>query len=235
VLHGAYARGRLVRENTPEMHDEAETMLRLAELGWGKDDPVVPPVLHDPVHPRRHGRAASLVQRDGADLDDAEDAARFMREFNAIDVTALLPQVRCPTLVLHSRHDVRVPFEEGRLVAGAIPGARFVPIESSNHCCSRRARLARLPLDDVRAFLPAGAAPGAAPAAPSRPLEAAARNPRARRAGPRTTADRRRARASTDKTVRNQMTAIFDRLEVENRPQAIVLGARGRVGRRAPT
>jgi pimeloyl-ACP methyl ester carboxylesterase len=33
VLHGAYARGRLVRANTPEMHDEAETMLRLAELG----------------------------------------------------------------------------------------------------------------------------------------------------------------------------------------------------------
>jgi len=39
VLHGAYARGRLVRANTPEMHDEAETMCRLAELGWGKDDP----------------------------------------------------------------------------------------------------------------------------------------------------------------------------------------------------
>ena len=41
------------------------------------------------------------------------NAGRFMRVFNAIDVTGQLPLVKCPTLVLHSTRDARVPFVEG--------------------------------------------------------------------------------------------------------------------------
>jgi pimeloyl-ACP methyl ester carboxylesterase len=48
-------------------------------------------------------------------------------------VTDLLLQVRVPTLVLHCRHDARVPFESGRAMAAAIPGARFVALEGQNH------------------------------------------------------------------------------------------------------
>ena len=42
-----------------------------------------------------------------------------MRLFNEIDVTALAPQVSCPTLVLHSTRDARVPFDEGRMIASS--------------------------------------------------------------------------------------------------------------------
>jgi len=38
-----------------------------------------------------------------------------------------------PTLVLHARDDAVVPFEQGRLLAVSIPGARFVPLEGGNH------------------------------------------------------------------------------------------------------
>ena len=38
ILHGGYARGRLVRSNTSAEREEAEMMCRLAELGWGKQD-----------------------------------------------------------------------------------------------------------------------------------------------------------------------------------------------------
>ena len=38
-----------------------------------------------------------------------------------------------PTLVLHCRDDAAVPFEQGRLIASRIPGARFVALESRNH------------------------------------------------------------------------------------------------------
>jgi pimeloyl-ACP methyl ester carboxylesterase len=41
--------------------------------------------------------------------------------------------VSVPTLVLHARDDRRVPLEQGRLLAAAIPGARFVTLDSSNH------------------------------------------------------------------------------------------------------
>ena len=44
-------------------------------------------------------------------LDDA---------FGNLDVTHRLSQVEVPTLVLHSRHDARVPFEAGRQLASEI-------------------------------------------------------------------------------------------------------------------
>jgi pimeloyl-ACP methyl ester carboxylesterase len=50
-----------------------------------------------------------------------------------IDVTALLPRVSVPTLVMHARDDARVPFEAGRRMAAGIPGARFVPLQGRNH------------------------------------------------------------------------------------------------------
>ena len=38
-----------------------------------------------------------------------------------------------PTLVIHTRDDARVPFSLGREFATGIPGARFVSLESRNH------------------------------------------------------------------------------------------------------
>ena len=62
-----------------------------------------------------------------------EDAARNLAAAGDADVTALLSKVSVPTLVMHSRHDARVPFEAGRRMAAGIPGARFVALESRNH------------------------------------------------------------------------------------------------------
>jgi len=234
VLHGAYARGRLVRANTPEMHDEAETMCRLAELGWGKDDPSFRQFFTSQFipggTPEQHRWFNEMERISTAPLT----AARFMREFNAIDVMALLPEVRCPTLVLHSRHDVRVPFDEGRLLASAIPGARFVSIESSNHLLLEGEPGWRHWLEAVRAFLPAAgagrSAGGAFEALSKRQCEVLELIAQGR-----DNAQIAAALGLTEKTVRNQVSAIFDRLEVENRPQAIVLAREAGLGRRAPT
>ncbi|QHO74007.1 adenylate/guanylate cyclase domain-containing protein [Bradyrhizobium sp. CCBAU 051011] len=43
-----------------------------------------------------------------------------------IDVTSVLPSVRVPALVLHSRADAVVPIAEGRKLAAAIPGAKYI-------------------------------------------------------------------------------------------------------------
>ena len=50
-----------------------------------------------------------------------------------LDVSARAPAVDVPTLVMHARDDAVVPFDEGRLIAGLIPGAEFVPLEGRNH------------------------------------------------------------------------------------------------------
>jgi len=49
------------------------------------------------------------------------------------DVTGISQTIHVPTLVLHARGDVRVPFNLGQEFAAGIPGAKFVTLESRNH------------------------------------------------------------------------------------------------------
>lgn len=52
---------------------------------------------------------------------------------NAIDVRAVLPSIRVPTLVLHRTADREVKVEEGRYLASSIPGARLVELAGADH------------------------------------------------------------------------------------------------------
>ena len=52
------------------------------------------------------------------------NTVRIMRTFFMLDVRESLSLVKCPTLLLHARRDRRSPFEEGRILASLIPGAR---------------------------------------------------------------------------------------------------------------
>ena len=61
-------------------------------------------------------------------------AARDLILMNSqIDVRALLPAIRVPTLVLHRSGDRDSRPEEGRYIAGRIPGARFVELPGDDH------------------------------------------------------------------------------------------------------
>ena len=50
-----------------------------------------------------------------------------------IDVTAVLPTIQMPTLVLHRATDIVVPIYLGRLLASQTPGARFVEYPEGDH------------------------------------------------------------------------------------------------------
>lgn len=67
-----------------------------------------------------------------------EVAARIVTATNDTDVTALLPRVRVPTLVMHARDDARVPFDAGRRMAAGIPGTRLVTLPGRNHLVPSR-------------------------------------------------------------------------------------------------
>src|SRR5207249_1844873 len=49
------------------------------------------------------------------------------------DSTEFLPRLKIPTIVLAGEHDIIAPPAEGRSMAEAIPGARFVPIAGAGH------------------------------------------------------------------------------------------------------
>lgn len=231
VLQGGYARGRLVRSGTRQHAEEAEMMCRLAALGWGRDDPsfrqfFTTQFIPDGT-PAQHAWFNELERLSTS----PENAATFMHEFNTIDVMGLLPRVRCPTLVLHSRHDVRVPFEEGRLLAMHIPGASLVPIESRNHLLLEHEPGWAVAQDAIAQFLPAaGARQTEGPLAQLSPrqrelLELMAQG-----------RDNLQIAASlglSEKTVRNSVSLLFDRLGVASRAMAIVMARESGLGRSA--
>jgi pimeloyl-ACP methyl ester carboxylesterase len=82
-----------------------------------------------------------------------EQAVRNLIANGDTDVSALLAQVRVPTLVMHSRDDARVPFDQGRRLAAGIPGARFVPLASRNHLILEDEPAFPRFLEEMRRFL----------------------------------------------------------------------------------
>jgi DNA-binding NarL/FixJ family response regulator len=141
-----------------------------------------------------------------------------------VDVQAAAAKIKCPVLIVHPGRDAVVPLEEGRLLASLISNSRFVQLDSENHmpladepewprmvgelhrflalpATDRRSNSADLPLDELtpreRAVLE-GIASGLDNA------EIAA------------------ALGLSEKTVRNHITRVFDKISVEHRYQAIV-------------
>ncbi|MFT3742929.1 MAG: alpha/beta fold hydrolase [Pyrinomonadaceae bacterium] len=61
-------------------------------------------------------------------------AAVALTKMNSeIDVRNVLPLVRVPTLVMHRQDDMCLKVEEGRFVAGQIPGAKYVEMNGVDH------------------------------------------------------------------------------------------------------
>jgi pimeloyl-ACP methyl ester carboxylesterase/DNA-binding CsgD family transcriptional regulator len=220
VLLGGYARGAMARGLPAARVAEYDALLKLIEVGWGSDDASYRSLFSMQFLPggtREQIESMSELQRESC---APATAARIVNSFYRIDVRDLAPRVRCPTLVFHARNDRRVPFEEGRLVAGLIPDARFVPLETDNHILLPQETAFGEFLAGLREFLPA--APGAAgreafASLTAREAEIVERLARGY--------DNARIAADlgvSEKTVRNNVTRIFDKLGVATRAEAIV-------------
>jgi serine/threonine protein kinase/pimeloyl-ACP methyl ester carboxylesterase len=132
ILYGAYARGWITRDSAEEI-EQRQAQLTLVRLGWGRDNPAFRQLwtsLYAPDASPEQAQSFNDLQRMST---SSENAVKLLNEMGKIDVVDLLPQVKVPTLVLHCRDEAGVPFEEGRILAGSIPGAGFVPLEGRNH------------------------------------------------------------------------------------------------------
>lgn len=124
VLYGGYTRGRDIAPPAAR-----EAMVDLVEKHWGLGSRV----LADIFLPGANGRdrqAFATFQRRAAPRDVAAAALRAVYDH---DVSAFLPQISRPTLVLHRREDRAIPFALGRELAERIPGSTFVELSGENH------------------------------------------------------------------------------------------------------
>jgi pimeloyl-ACP methyl ester carboxylesterase len=129
ILYGSFARFL----DTEEGRQQAEAMFTLIRQGWGSDVPAFRQLFTNLFMPDADIdaiRAFNELERVSA---SADNVVGLMTAVLDIDVTQLLPQVTVPTLVIHRRGDAVAPFESGRELATGIPGARFLPLDGSNH------------------------------------------------------------------------------------------------------
>jgi pimeloyl-ACP methyl ester carboxylesterase/DNA-binding SARP family transcriptional activator len=132
ILIGGYAAGWRIAA-TPEEIERREAVMTLTRLGWGTSNSAYRRIFSQTFMP--DGTPEDLAYFDELQrlTTSADNAVRFQDAFGDIDVRHLLPQVRVPTLVMHSRDDQRIRLDQGRDLATSIPNARFVTLESRNH------------------------------------------------------------------------------------------------------
>jgi class 3 adenylate cyclase len=63
----------------------------------------------------------------------SEEAALMIEATGLVDVRSLLPKIKAPTIVIHAKGDMAIPFNAGREIAGSIRGASLVSLDSDRH------------------------------------------------------------------------------------------------------
>lgn len=132
VLYGGFSRGRIVRGGEQDIA-QIEAMLTLMRTGWGQENPAFRQVFTSLFVPDGTPEQMHWFNELQRNTTSPDNAVRIRRVSDMMDIRALLPKVRVPTLVLHCRDDAVQPFEEGRYIASLIPGAQFVGLEGRNH------------------------------------------------------------------------------------------------------
>jgi pimeloyl-ACP methyl ester carboxylesterase/DNA-binding CsgD family transcriptional regulator len=233
ILYGTYARGHMKRNPTLVQLEERKVMIDLVRVGWGRETPAFRQVFSSLFFPDgtpEQLRSFNELQREST---SPENAARMMTAFWELDVTDIAPRVHVPTLVVHARDDMRIPFAEGRLLATLIPDARFVPLEGRNHLLLDTEPAFNQFLSEVDAFLAADDDDAGARSAARTPFpeltdrETEVLSLVARGLGNSHIAERLRI---SEKTVRNHVTNIFWKIGASTRAEAIVRAREAGIG-----
>ena len=220
LLYGAYARGTYERGD-PDKDRFYRALIDMTRLGWGKDNPVFRQVFTSRFIPGANEEQVGWFNELCRKTTSPEIAARLLETRATINVVELLGKIQAPTLILHSRGDDVIPIEESHILAAGIPGAQFVELESKNHIlletepawerfCSEVLEFSGLkgsPAQEDRAF---------------ESLTAREREVLALITEGLGNAEIAGRLSISEKTVRNHVSNVFDKLGVWSRAQAMV-------------
>jgi pimeloyl-ACP methyl ester carboxylesterase/DNA-binding CsgD family transcriptional regulator len=223
VLFGGFSRGSIARSKTAEEADAARTVLRVMELGGTQQDPAFRQLFTaqsiPDATPDQTRAFSDLMQAAGG----TKTGVSVLRALYEVDVRALASKVRCPTLVLHPTNNFRVPHEEGRSLAALIPQARFVPLNSRNAFLLEQESAWRVFESELQTFMSdRGSTSG-----PVQGLDVEELTPREREVLELIAQGVDNGRIANDlriseKTVRNYVSAVIEKLGFHSRSEAIV-------------
>jgi pimeloyl-ACP methyl ester carboxylesterase/DNA-binding CsgD family transcriptional regulator len=220
VLYGGYARGYAHRGN-PDAEREYRAIVDLFQRGWGRDNPAFRQVFTSRFIP---GGTPEQLEwfNDLCEKTTSPAVAGELLQMRArVNVADLLGQIRVPTLIIHAREDDVVPLAEGRLLASSIAGAQFVELESKNHVLLESEPAWKRFQDVALEFL------GVSASRAEEDAVFAALSPREREVLALITRGLANAEIGerlsiSEKTVRNHLSSVFDKLGVWTRAQAMV-------------
>lgn len=227
VLSAPIVRGRAHAGASPEDRDRFLAFVKLIELGWGEENPAFRQIINTQMFPRAKAEQMSELNELFRITASPRHAARMAMATGRGDVSTLLPGIDCPTLILHCRGNVLLPLEQAREIAAAIPHARFVRLESDNFVPLEGEPAFRQFMVELDAFLPKDTASPAGPFSGLTRREREVLDLVARGLDNATIAARLKV---SEKTVRNTVSHIFDKMSVQTRAQAIVRAREAGIG-----
>lgn len=222
VLYDSYAFGAYAEGVPDRLVKEARALSEMIEVGWGKKTGAFREVFANLLMPEAGKDALQWIGEMQRRSASARNARLMWEAFNDFDIRDVAPDIAAPTLVFHGRRDAMVPFEAGRQLASLIPNARFVPLETSNHILLPNEDAWERFCREFNDFLEPEAAAGRACSLALDTLtarEAEVLDGVARGLDNGELAELLRI---SEKTVRNHVSAVFSKLDVSNRAQAIV-------------
>jgi pimeloyl-ACP methyl ester carboxylesterase/DNA-binding CsgD family transcriptional regulator len=218
ILYGGYVRG-WTRHKNPDHVREGKAMVELTELGWGRPDPIYRRLLTKRFLPESNEEQLCWFDELCARSVSPEMAARLLLSRGEADVSGLLPLVKVPTLVAHASGDQVSPFSQGQRLAEGIPGAQFVMLDSPNHIMLEHEPAWQRFCEAVLDFT------GVRSKAEDRIFKRLSEREReilGKLIHGLTNVEIGRVLFISEKTVRNQLTRIYEKLGVSNRSKAIV-------------
>ena len=222
VLYGAYAEGWAQRGD--EAKRAGMALIELIRQGWWQDNPAFRQLFGSLFIPDASADQVRWFSDLMRTTTRPSIAARIFESFGGINVRSLLSAVQVPTVVIHARGDARIPLDQGRLLAAEIPNAHFVTLEGRNHILIEEEpawERFRECFNDSLGVVQSSA-PKAISAARLDGLTARENDILHLVALGHGNADIAKQLFISEKTVRNHLTSIFEKLGVDSRAKAIV-------------
>lgn len=221
VLYGAYAEGWAQRSE--ESRRAGMALIELIRQGWWQENPAFRQLFGSLFIPDANADQIRWFSDLMRTTTRPSIAAQIFESFGNINVRSLLSQVRVPTMVIHARGDARIPLDQGRLLASEIPDARFVTLEGRNHILIEEEAAWQRFCECFNEFLGVQDSPVKASAAQFDELTTRENDILHLVAVGHANSEIAKQLFISEKTVRNHLTNIFEKLGVDSRAKAIVV------------